>query len=120
MGCQQDIATCIVKAEGDYLLAVKNNQASLYQNMEDSFRFLKTADYDENIDIGHGRIETRKCTIITDLAHIENPDKWERLNVLIRMESERCDKATGNTEYATRYYIASKPANAAFYQKKYP
>ena len=117
MGCQQDIAACIVKAEGDYLLAVKNNQASLYQNLEDSFRFLKTAGYDENIDIGHGRIETRKCTIITDLAHIENPDKWEKLNVLIRMESERCDKATGNTEHATRYYIASKLENAAFYQK---
>lgn len=68
MGCQQEIAAYIVKAEGDYLLAVKNNQASLYQNMEDSFRFLKTTDFDEN---GHGRIETRRCTTITDLAHIE-------------------------------------------------
>lgn len=117
MGCQQEIATCIVKAEGDYLLAVKNNQPALYQNLEDSFRFLKSADKDEDIDIGHGRIETRKCTIITDMAHIEYPDKWEKLTVLIRMESKRCNKATGATEYATRYYIASKLESAAFYQK---
>lgn len=98
-------------------MAVKNNQAGLYQNLEDSFRFLKIADDDENIDIGHGRIETRKCTIITDMAHIEYPDKWEKLNVLIRIESKRCDKATGVTENSTRYYIASKRESASFYQK---
>jgi len=58
MGCQEDIAECIIKGKGDYLLAVKNNQQSLYENIEDSFRFLKMASYDEDIDIGHGRIET--------------------------------------------------------------
>lgn len=67
------------KAEGDYLLTVKNNQSTLYQNLADSFRFLKTADYDEKIDIGHGCIETKKCTIITDMAHIEHLDKWENI-----------------------------------------
>jgi predicted transposase YbfD/YdcC len=117
MGCQQDIAESIIKGQGDYLLAVKNNQPSLYENMEDSFRFLKTASDDEHIDIGHGRIETRKCTVITDLAHIEAPERWKNLTVLIKVESERCFKATGKVEKATRYYIGSKPADAAFYQK---
>jgi hypothetical protein len=52
------------------------------------------------------------------MAHIEHPDKWgKKLNVLIRIESKRCNKATGITENATRYYIASKPESAAFYQK---
>lgn len=116
MGCQEDIAECIIKGQGDYLLAVKNNQHSLFENIEDSFRFLKTASYDENIDIGHGRIETRKCTVIADLAHIEEPQRWKNLSVLVKMESERCYKATGVTEKAIRYYIGSKPADAAFYQ----
>lgn len=116
MGCQQDIAECIIAGEADYLLAVKNNQPTLFQNTEDSFRFLKTADFDEHIDIGHGRIETRKCTVITDMAHIEQPEKWKNLRVLIRMESERYFKATGKTETATRYYIGSKEAGAQFYQ----
>ncbi len=117
MGCQEDIAECIVNEKGDYLLAVKNNQHSLYENIEDSFRFLKTASHDEDIDIGHGRIETRKCTVITDLTHIEAPERWKNLNVLIKMESERCFKASGKTEKSIRYYIGSKPANASFYQQ---
>jgi predicted transposase YbfD/YdcC len=117
VGCQEDIAECIIEGKGDYLLAVKNNQQSLYQNIEDSFRFLKAAGYDETIDADHGRIETRKCTIITDLAHIEEPKRWKNLNVLVKMESERCFKATGKTEKSIRYYIGSKPADAAFYQK---
>jgi predicted transposase YbfD/YdcC len=117
MGCQEDIATCIIKGKGDYLLAVKNNQASLYQNIEDSFRFLKAAGYDETIDADHGRIETRKCTIITDLAHIDEPERWKNLTVLIKMESQRCFKATGKIEQSIRYYIASKADDAAFYQK---
>jgi predicted transposase YbfD/YdcC len=117
MGCQEHIATCIIKGEGDYLLAVKNNQSSLYQNIEDSFRFLKTAGYDQTIDIDHGRIETRKCTIITDLAHIDAPERWTNLKVLVKMESERRFKVTGKTETSIRYYIGSKHADAAFYQK---
>lgn len=85
MGCQEDVASCIIKGKGDYLLAVKNNQATLYQNIEDSFRFLEASGYDENINIGHGRIETIKCTLITDLAHIDKFERWKNLNVLIKM-----------------------------------
>jgi predicted transposase YbfD/YdcC len=117
MGCQQDIATCIIKAEGDYILAVKNNQPSLYQNIEDSFRFLKPASVDQDTDIGHGRIEKRKCTVITDLAHIGQPDKWEKLHALVKIESERSFKASGKTETSIRYYIVSRARDAAFYQK---
>lgn len=117
MGCQEDIAGCIIKGEGDYLLAVKNNQHSLFENIVDSFRFLKPASYDEDIDIGHGRIETRKCTVITDLAHIDEPLRWKGLSVLIKMESERCFKTTGVVEKAVRYYIGSKTADAGFYQR---
>jgi len=93
------------KGQGDYLLAVKNNQSSLYENIEDSFRFLKITSDNETTDIGHGRIETRKCTVITDLAHIEKPERWKNLTVLVKMESERCFKATGKTEKAIRYYM---------------
>jgi predicted transposase YbfD/YdcC len=117
MGCQEDIAGCIVDGQGDYLLAVKNNQHSLYENIEESFRFLKTASHDEDIDIGHGRIETRKCSVITDLIHIEAPQRWKNLNVLVKMESERCFKASGKTEKSVRYYIGSKLADADFYSQ---
>lgn len=75
MGCQGDIAEHIVAGKGNNLLAVKNNQGSLCQNIEDSFRFLKPEGYDEDIDIGHGRIETGRYAIMTDLVYIEEPKR---------------------------------------------
>lgn len=38
MGCQEAIVRKIRGKLGDYLLAVKNNQAELYQAIEDTFR----------------------------------------------------------------------------------
>lgn len=115
MGCQENIAKTIIENKGDYLLAVKNNQAKLYQNMEDSFRFLKIADSNQNDNVDHGRVETRKCSIITDLSHLEEPEKWENIKALIKIESERYIKSSGESEMSIRYYIASKDANAEFY-----
>ena len=41
MGCQENIAKAIVKQEANYILAVKENQKQLYQNIEDEFKFNK-------------------------------------------------------------------------------
>jgi len=45
----------------------------------DELRFCKETGIDEDMDIGHGRIETRKCSVVTNLQHIENKDKWPGL-----------------------------------------
>lgn len=118
MGCQEDIAKVIINQEGDYVLAVKNNQPTLHENTLDSFRFFKPNQVHESVDIGHGRIERRKCSIITNLGHIEQPEKWKNLKVLIKIESERYFKVDKKTETAIRYYIASKLETASFYQEK--
>ena len=39
MGCQEKIAQTIIDKKADYILAVKENQKQLYQNIEDEFRF---------------------------------------------------------------------------------
>lgn len=117
MGCQESIAKKIIEEEADYILAVKNNQQTLFNNLDDSFRFLTTADSNESYDVDHGRVETRKCTLITDLNHIEQLDKWTNLKVLIKIESERYFKINGKTEKSIRYYIGSKLESASFYQK---
>ena len=56
----QAIAAKIIVRGGDYLLAVKENQKELHQNVVDSFRFFKPHDVLTDIDTGHGRVETRK------------------------------------------------------------
>ena len=41
MGCQQEIARKIIEQEADYILAVKENQKQLHQDIVDEFRFGK-------------------------------------------------------------------------------
>jgi predicted transposase YbfD/YdcC len=117
MGCQEDIATKIKGAQAEYVLAVKGNQPSLYQDIIDQFTFAHNPQQDISIDYGHGRIETRVCTVLNRLGHISQPDKWEGLKTVVRMESTREIKKTGQKEHATRYYISSLGAQAKDFQK---
>jgi predicted transposase YbfD/YdcC len=119
MGTQTDIIEKIIKKEADYILAVKENQKQLLQEIIDEFKFSKEIEVDTNIDIGHGRIETRKCSVISNFLFIENKDeKWKKLNQVIKIESIREFKNSDKpTEKATRYYISSLENNANQYQK---
>lgn len=65
MGCQQDIATKIIEQGANYALAVKENQKQLYQDIQDEFRFGKNIQIDISEELDHGRIETRKCSVIS-------------------------------------------------------
>jgi predicted transposase YbfD/YdcC len=112
MGCQKDIAAKIIEKEANYLLALKGNQGNLLEQEEDPFRFLSVADADEQLDSGHGRVETRRCSVISDLSMIEAKKEWVDLRSLVKIESERYIKSTGKTEKETRLYISSLPADA--------
>ncbi|MEJ7780193.1 MAG: ISAs1 family transposase [Daejeonella sp.] len=117
MGCQHTIVDAILDKDCEYLLAVKENQKELHQNLLDSFRFFKPDDIFTDIDTGHGRVETRKCTVIKDLGHISRETEWRKLTSLIRIESERFIKVSGKTETQTRYYISSSNETAGYFQK---
>ncbi len=107
MGCQKKIAKQIITKNADYILAVKNNQRELYEDIQDSFRMLPPIDYYEDLDYGHGRIETRKCSILTDLSLVENNLKWSGLLSIVKLDRERLFKASGEIETETSYYISS-------------
>jgi predicted transposase YbfD/YdcC len=117
MGCQKDIASTIISGEADYILALKGNQGNLLEQTEDSFRFIKAQSVSEETDVGHGRVESRTCSVINDLSMIEQKEQWEKLQSLVRIEAERYIKSTGKTEHETRYYISSLPADASLLNK---
>ena len=89
MGCQEDITETIIKQEADYILAVKENQKQLYQDIEDEFRFGKEIEIHTHEDLGHGRIETRKCSVIDTFEFIEKPNRWTGLKSIVKLESIR-------------------------------
>ncbi len=119
MGTQTDIAEKIIDNGADYILAVKENQKQLLDEVKDEFRFSKTIETETNVDIGHGRIETRTCSVISDFLFIENKnEKWKGLKQIIKIESIREFKNSAKQpEKSTRYYISSLNNKAVEYQR---
>jgi predicted transposase YbfD/YdcC len=113
MGCQREIAQRIIDKKADYVLAVKDNQGLLAEQVRDSFLLLESDAVAEQIDCGHGRVEQRKCSVIADLSMIEKASEWASLQGLVRIESERYHKVSGKIEREIRYYITSLRPDAA-------
>lgn len=105
MGTQTNIANKIIENKVDYILAVKGNRKELLNEIKDEFRFSKTIETDTNMDIGHGRIETRKCSVISKFQFIENKLHWT-LDVAFSEDVSR--KRSKNT--AQNYSILLKIA----------
>lgn len=118
MGTQTDIANKIIENNADYILAVKENQPQLLEEIKDEFRFSKHIETDTNIDFGHGRIETRSCSVVSEFQFIKDDNKWDKLQQIIKIDSIREFKNSDKQpEKATRYYIASLVDTAVNYQK---
>lgn len=117
MGCQKEIAKEIVGRKADYVLALKDNQADLLEEVIDEFRFSKTEDSSVDLDYGHGRIETRVCSIIRNFDLVESHTKWKGLKSIIRIEATRDFKGTQRIEKSIRYYISSLDKSAEEIQK---
>lgn len=112
MGCQRAIACQIIAKKADYVLAVKENQGHLHEEIQDSFRMLPADAVAEEVDCGHGRVERRTCSVIADLSLLEKASEWASLQGVVRIQAERYHKATGQSEGQTRYYITSLAPDA--------
>ncbi|MFM2375723.1 MAG: Tnp 1-associated, partial [Bacteroidota bacterium] len=76
MGCQRDIARKIPGCRADHVLAVKGNQPGLEAQIKQSFVLEKPDDTFQTVEKDHGRIETRKYSLIGNLKWIEVKDQW--------------------------------------------
>lgn len=120
MGCQTDIAAQIVQQEADYLLAVKKNQGHLYEDIEWLFSLATDTNYaqegfesSQTVNKDHGRLETRRCWLITNeqwLEHIRDRRRWPNLTAIVKIEATRRNGRRQKPE--VRYYIASYCAPA--------
>ena len=112
MGCQRKIAEQIHQQKADYILAVKENQGALYAAMQVTFSMAQSLDFKEMVyqqaeeaDGGHGRIESRKITVLPLMYLHQFKLKWQGLRSLILLESMRV--INGNMQREKRYYISS-------------
>jgi len=104
-------ARLILAQDGDYLMVVKKNQASLYEFLNLLFS-LPAHPSDHEIwdqigptsEKGHGRLETR--TLISGNAHIEDVE-WPGVAQVIRRECERIELKTGKVTREVSYGLTS-------------
>jgi predicted transposase YbfD/YdcC len=117
MGCQREIAARIVEKEADYVLALKGNQGTLRDDVEEFFTEQKANEYadctpsrHETLEKSHGRIETRTVTVVGDIEWLKERHPWTGLTSIVMVES--CREIAGKAECESRFYITSLPASA--------
>jgi predicted transposase YbfD/YdcC len=120
MGCQKEIAADIVSGGGQYVLAVKENQPHLYEDIERAFeealdRGEPGVDFTEcqTEGVRSGRQETRNCCVITAPAGIRDAGLWAGLTAIVMVISQRVVDGVASSE--TRYFIGSAAGTAEDY-----
>lgn len=117
-GCQKDIAAKIVDKKGDYLLAVKENQPRLFEDIERMGLEALENDYaglsqQMTEESGHGRKEFRSCFVMTELETIRDRDLWKGVKSVVCVVRGRT--VNGKESHETQYYVSSKKAGARYF-----
>jgi predicted transposase YbfD/YdcC len=112
MGCQKEIAEQIRERGADYVLAAKQNQPTLFEQVEGAIsealeEDAKDIDEYQTLEKGHGRKETRTYAIFPAPESVDPEELWRDLNAVGIAISERED-SQGRHSMETRYYILSR------------
>ncbi len=114
MGTQTSIAEKIKSRRADYVLAVKGNQKTLYNDIKDYFsekefliKIKEKGCYKKSIEKSHGQLETREYYQTGDIKWLCQRKDWKGMKSII-MEHKVLEKeGEKHTEY--RYFISSLP-----------
>jgi predicted transposase YbfD/YdcC len=122
MGTQTKIADQIIEQDGEYALALKDNQGNLYEEVKATFalaekeRFANVqSEADQTVEKDHGRLEIRKYWTISDpdiLAYLDPEKKWKGLRGIGMVRAERRIEQEMSQE--TRYFLLSFPSVKTF------
>jgi predicted transposase YbfD/YdcC len=111
MGCQKEIADRIREGEGDYVLAVKQNQPTLYEQVEAAMSEALEGDAEDldehqTVEKGHGRQETRTYATFAAPGSVDPEGTWRDLHAVGMAITESVD-SQGRGRAEVRYYILS-------------
>jgi predicted transposase YbfD/YdcC len=119
MGCQTEIAAKIRSKQADYVLAVKENQPVLHEEIKEYFTFLDEKEcvkelpediWESDLEKDHGRIEKRRIRTACDIGFLTGKKQWKDIKTIIEY---RCERTVGEETTTTyKYYISSKDTSA--------
>ncbi len=112
MGCQKNIAKTIIDKGADYVLALKDNQSTLHDNVKLFFQhYVKTDinnaafEFYQTTDGGHGRVGIRRYWSTSDINWLQGKEAWKNINIIGMVERER--HVGDDISIETSYYISS-------------
>ena len=111
-GCQTNMVDKIRDGEGDYIIALKENQGILHAEASNFFAQAKEVGYEDadcqissSCEKGHGRIEERAVAVTNQLDWLEGRAKRKDLQSLVEITSRRTIK--GKMTEERRFYISN-------------
>ena len=116
MGATARIAQAVLDRGADYLLALKSNQGHLHGEAELYFNDAAGLDRFETVDADHGRIETRRHAVSSDVAWLRadraapGEPRFPGLKAIACVEAQV--ETGGRTTLARRYYLCSAALDA--------
>ena len=120
IGCQKEIAAQIIAQKGDYVLTVKENQAHLLDDIQETLSqalegALPATVVDEYTTQarGHGREETRSTVVVHWVEAIRDRARWPKLTSVGMCRRDRT--VNGETSTEVHYFIGSRRLSARRY-----
>jgi predicted transposase YbfD/YdcC len=119
MGTQTEIVRLIRQKKADYVLALKSNHPTLYNQVKDWFNIAITqkfmgieVSYDSRTEKEHHRIETRKvwAVSVASLGGLYKQEQWAGLRTIVMVE--RIRHLWNKTTREVHFYLSSLPVDA--------
>jgi predicted transposase YbfD/YdcC len=120
MGTQTEIVRLIRQKKADYVLALKSNHPTLYNQVKDWFNIAITqkfmgieVSYDSRTEKEHHRIETRKvwAVSVASLGGLYKQEQWAGLRTIVMVE--RIRHLWNKTTREVHFYLSSLPVDAS-------
>jgi len=113
LNTQKETVKAVKEAKGDYVLALKKNQKTFYEDIKDYLedkdilKELENECYAEDTEKSHSKIITRKYYMTSKISWLNNKDNWDKLKS-IGVEKKTIESIqTGEIKEENRYFIIS-------------
>lgn len=106
LNCQKKTAQTILKRGGQYLLALKENQGGLFEQVRDQFQTrLAGLVSVESLENEHNRIDRRTVWIDANVRWLDAVLDWPGLRTVVMVKPERLHLSNSNPTIS--FYISS-------------
>lgn len=107
MGCQKRIVEKIREKKADYVLGLKGNQPSLYQDVKLYFESELPQYAAHTLEKDHGRVEKREYYLETNIDWLSQRSDWADFCGIGMVQTSVTSMKTGEFTQDCRYFITS-------------